>query len=183
MQEKSTLSFDVYRLDAANARLWRRKQIVKIAPKAFRVLHYLAEHPGQLVTKAELFEVVWPETVVTDSSLTVCIKEVRKALHDNPQCPQYIETVHRRGYRFIREVARSQYSVVSSRPSLPPPVPRSSTLNLVGREAELAQLQGWLAKALSGERQVVFVTGEAGIGKTTLVNTFLVPCLVNTLAG
>ncbi len=101
MQEKSLLRFDVYRLDPANARLWRGKHSVKLPPKAFGVLHYLAERPGQLVTKAELFQAVWPQTVVTDSALTVCIKELRKTLRENPRFPRYIETVHRRGYRFI----------------------------------------------------------------------------------
>jgi DNA-binding winged helix-turn-helix (wHTH) protein len=54
-----------------------------------------------LVTKEALFQAVWQETVVTDSALAVCIKELRKALRDDPKFPQYIETVHRRGYRFI----------------------------------------------------------------------------------
>ena len=121
------LSFDVYRLDPANARLWRGKHIVKLPPKAFGVLHYLAEHPGQLVTKAELFQAVWPQTVVTDSALTVCIKELRKVLREDPKYPQYIETVHRRGYRFIAPlrttppVVSRQLSVISKqKPAAPP---------------------------------------------------------------
>ena len=152
MQEKSILRFDVYRLDPANARLWRGKHSVNLPPKAFGVLHYLAEHPGQLVTKAELFQTVWPETVVTDSALTVCVKELRKVLRDNAKVPQYIETVHRRGYRFIGKVASSQHSVVSrqregassqysvvSSPALPTQSSALSTQHsvLVGREAEL----------------------------------------------
>jgi DNA-binding winged helix-turn-helix (wHTH) protein len=122
------LNFDVYRLDPANARLWRGKHIVKLPPKAFGVLHYLAGHPGQLVTKAELFQAVWPETVVTDSALTVCIKELRRALRDDPKFPQYIETVHRRGYRFIASLHTPSAPVSSSKFQVPPS-PQSLTLN------------------------------------------------------
>ena len=87
MQEVSILSFHNYRLEPARARLWRGKQAVKLPPKAFGVLQHLAEHPGQLVTKEELFRVAWPETVVTDSTLTVCIKELvrRYAITPSPR--------------------------------------------------------------------------------------------------
>ena len=141
--------------------------------KTFAVLYCLLEHPGQLVSKEALFNAVWPETYVSDVVLMGCIHQLRKALGDNTQKPRFIETVHRRGYRFIADVVSSQHSVVSS---LPLPT-QSSVLTtqhsvLVGREAELAQLHGWLGKALHGERQIVFVTGEAGIGKTSVVDHF-----------
>jgi DNA-binding winged helix-turn-helix (wHTH) protein/predicted ATPase len=177
MQEKSLLSFDAYQLDPTNVRLWRGKHTVNLPPKVFGLLHYLVERPGQLVTKAELFQAVWPETVVTDSALTVCMKELRKALRDDAKFPRYIETVHRRGYRFIAPLSTASpvLSPESRVLSLPPPTPYTlhPTPSLVGREAELAQLHRWLDKALSGERQVGFVIGEAGIGKTTLVEAFL----------
>ena len=81
---------------------------MRLPPKAFQVLRYLAERPGQLVTKEELFRVIWADTVVGDAALTMCIQELRKALQDNAREPQYIETVHRRGFRFIGKVASSQ---------------------------------------------------------------------------
>src|SRR5262249_9806081 len=98
--------------------------------------------------------------------LTVCVREIRQALRDNPKAPQFIETVHRRGYRFIGAGRRPNKSTLA--PRLQPP-----TSTLVGREAELEQLHTWLAKALTGERQLVFITGEPGIGKTTVVEAFL----------
>jgi DNA-binding winged helix-turn-helix (wHTH) protein len=64
-------------------------------------LRYLAEHAGCLVTKEELLREAWPDTVVSEWALTTCIHEIRKTLGDNPHAPRYIETVHRRGYRFL----------------------------------------------------------------------------------
>jgi DNA-binding winged helix-turn-helix (wHTH) protein/tetratricopeptide (TPR) repeat protein len=177
MLGEQLFTFGPYRLDPHNARLWRGKQLVPLTGKALAVLQYLAERPSQLVTKEELFAAVWPGVVVGESALTKRIYELRHALRDDPQHPRYIETVHRRGFRFIGKVVSDQLSVVSLAKEktplplttgnwqLPPP--------LVGRDTELAQLHSWLAKALSGKRQIVFVSGEPGIGKTTLVDTFL----------
>jgi DNA-binding winged helix-turn-helix (wHTH) protein len=181
MQADQVLSFGPYRLDLRNGQLWRGTQAVKLAPKAFAVLCYFVEHPGQLVTKDDLFQAVWPETVVSEATLTSCLQELRQALRDDARKPRYIETVHRRGYRFlpaitILPVSSQQLAVSSQREdSRDPSAVRTphSALSLVGREAELQQLHGWLEKALQGERQLVFVTGEPGIGKTTLVEAFL----------
>jgi DNA-binding winged helix-turn-helix (wHTH) protein len=80
------------------------KQPVVLTPKAFAVLAYLSESPGQLVTKAEFFQRFWPETAVGDAALTVCVHEIRRLLNDHPQSPRFIETVHTRGYRFVAEL-------------------------------------------------------------------------------
>src|SRR5262245_17416820 len=95
------LRFGPFRLDLATERLWHGPQVLKLTAKALAVLRYLAAHPGQVVTKAELFAAVWPQTVVSDAALTVCIRELRHTLGDNARVPQYIETVHRQGYRFV----------------------------------------------------------------------------------
>jgi DNA-binding winged helix-turn-helix (wHTH) protein/predicted ATPase len=167
--------------------VWQGEHLLTLTPKAFVVLHYLNDHAGQLITKDELIRSVWADTVVTDGALVACICELRKALHDDAHHPQYIETVHRRGYRFIAPLTTPPHPSLESRVqslgskehgedlSVQTLDSRRQTLDvpLVGREAELAQLHGWLDKALSGERQLVFVTGEAGIGKTTLVEKFL----------
>jgi DNA-binding winged helix-turn-helix (wHTH) protein len=97
--------FSSLRLDVANASLRRGMQAISLTPKAFNVLRYLVEHAGQLVTKDDLWRVVWPEITVTDAALTVCVSELRKALGDEPKTPRYIETVHRLGYRFIAPVS------------------------------------------------------------------------------
>ncbi len=181
-QVNSVAYFGSFQLNLATMQLRRGSQEVKLTGKAFAVLRHFVEHPGQLVTKDELFAAVWPETVVSEATLASCIQELRQALRDKATAPRYIETVHRRGYRFLPSI--STQSVPSSRFQLPSMQAKETglqrgTLNvkrgtsLVGRESELAQLHDWLAKALNGERQIVFVTGEAGIGKTTLVDAFL----------
>jgi DNA-binding winged helix-turn-helix (wHTH) protein/predicted ATPase len=178
MEHPQPLTFDRYRLDLPNEQLWQGNQVIPLPSKALAVLRYLVEHAGQVVTKAELFAALWPGIAVSDGALTFCIVELRKALGDNAKAPRFIETVHRRGYRFIGNVVSGQSSVISSPPT-PPPQAQLATDNwqlatpLVGRETELAQLHSWLDKALQGGRQMVFVTGEPGIGKTTLVENFV----------
>jgi len=185
MAEKSFLTFVGYAVDVQNEQLWRGEQLLRLTNKAFAVLRYLVEHPGQLVTKDALFAAIWPESIVSETTLTNCIGELRRALGDNPKQPQFIETVQRRGYRFLSAV--TTHSSLESRvqslesegqqvaPTLQTLDPRRQTLDapLVGREAELAQLHSLFAKAVNGERQLVFVTGEAGIGKTALIETFV----------
>ena len=154
------------RLDLANERLWYGDQARALRPKTFALLRYLVEHPGQLLTKAALLEAIWPETAVSEVVLSVCIRELRQALGDDAKTPHFIETVHRRGYRFIGRLPLGDPSAPhSSAPAPPPP--------LVGREHALQAMHRALATALTGVRQILFVTGEAGLGKTTLVDAFL----------
>ena len=98
------VEFAPFRLDVRDERLWRGQEARPLTPKAFAVLRYLVAHPGQLVTKAMLMDTVWPETAISESTLTGCIWEVRQALGDSARQPHYLETVHGRGYRFIAPV-------------------------------------------------------------------------------
>ena len=104
MTDSPTLIFGTFRLDVQNATLERDGRPVALTPKAFSVLHHLARHAGRLVTKEEFLDVVWPGVFVGDAALKVCIREIRKAIGDDPQAPTYIQTAHRRGYRFVAPV-------------------------------------------------------------------------------
>ena len=95
------LRFDAFELDEANALLLRNGKAVALAPKPFAVLCALARTPGSLVTKNALLDLIWGHRFVTDSVLKTAISEARAALDDDPKQPRYIETVSRRGYRFI----------------------------------------------------------------------------------
>ena len=150
------LCFGPYRLDVADAALWRGGERVALAPKCFDLLCLLASRAGQTVTKEELIAAVWPATHVGEGTLKVLVRELRVALADVAARPQYIETVQRRGYRFVA----------------PMPTALAATAAPLGRAAELAALAAHLARAANGERQVLFVAGEAGIGKTLLVEAF-----------
>ena len=130
MQEHRLLSFGLFRLDVRNARLWCGPEVIRLTNKALAVLCYLAERSGQLVTKDELFAAVWPGVVVSDAALVACIGELRRALGDTRRTPQFIETVHGRGYRFIAPisisvppVSGSTFQVSSSPPAPPLPLP------------------------------------------------------------
>jgi len=106
MAPEQAVRFGPYRLDASEEQVWRGQELVKLTPKSFSVLRYLAERPKRLVTKEELFRALWPDTVVSDAALTRCIREIRKALTDDARSPHYIETANRRGFRFIRALGR-----------------------------------------------------------------------------
>ena len=177
MRENRVWSFDPFRLDIGNEQLWHGQEVLRLTRKTFAVLRYLVEHPGQLVTKDEIFAAVWPMTAVGDAVLAVCIRDIRQALGDSPRKPQFIETVYGRGYRFLVPVTVAGDTLARHnailRSSLAPDTSPPSPICLVGREAEYTQLQQGFKKALHGERQVVFITGEAGIGKTTLIEAFV----------
>src|SRR5689334_6225270 len=181
MQPTIEIAFGQFRLDLTNECLWRGTRAISLRPKAFAVLKLLIENPGQLLTKQYVLDSVWPGTFVGDAVLKDNIRQLREALDDDAGSPIYIETAHRRGYRFIGKpsVRASSKNASESLPvSLPAPTIATSSssameIGLLGREAELAKMRGWLDRALAGDRHVVFVTGEAGIGKTTLVQAFL----------
>src|SRR3984893_6978653 len=97
-------SFKAFRLDTANHLLWRNGERVPIAPKGFDVLAYLVEHAGWVVTQDEILEALWPKIHVNPEVLRKYILEIRKALGDRPDNPEFIETVPKRGYRFIAPV-------------------------------------------------------------------------------
>jgi len=173
------IAFDRFSLDLINECLWRGSEEIKIRPKAFAVLNYLLNRSGQLVTKEELLNAVWPETFVGDAVLKVTVRQLREALDDDPKSPRFIETSHRRGYRFIGEIATpkpappKQQVVQDDSPSGTFLSGAFSIYSgVVGREDALGTLQRRLRRTLRGQRQVVFVTGEAGIGKTSLVDAF-----------
>jgi DNA-binding winged helix-turn-helix (wHTH) protein len=93
--------FGGYRFEGGTGRLWAGDRELRLTPKAAAVLEVLVSQAGEPVAKEALFARVWAETVVSDDALTSCIQELRRALDDDPKQPRFIETRHRRGYRFI----------------------------------------------------------------------------------
>lgn len=96
--------FGPFFLDGASYRLVRDGEVIPISPKIIDLLLYLAARPSTLVSKDELFRALWPDVAVTDNALTQAVSELRQALGDDPAKPQYVQTVARRGYRFIAAV-------------------------------------------------------------------------------
>ncbi|TDU26395.1 transcriptional regulator [Panacagrimonas perspica] len=176
MPEASSLYFGPYRLMGPQGPLLIGTRRLDLKPKALGVLWELVRQAGEIVTKDALHERLWPTTVVGEDALAFQIQALRRVLEDDAKQPRYIETCHRVGYTFIaqvtperRQTARRLEDVASriTTDTLPP------SPTFVGRDAPLAQLDRHYAKALRGERQLVLINGEAGIGKTSLVQSFL----------
>src|SRR5262249_32808277 len=99
---------DDYTLDPTGYELRQHGRRVRLEPRVFDLLAYLVQHPDRTVTKEELLAQLWPQQFVTDASLTYCVAQARKALGETGQTPRYIQTVRRRGYRFISPVDLQQ---------------------------------------------------------------------------
>jgi len=155
--------FDAFELDEADARLKRDGKPVALPPKAFGVLCALARQPGVLVTKNALLDAVWGHQHVSESVLKTTISQVRAALADDASSPRYIETASRLGYRFIGSTGGP---AVAARPVAP--VPDS----MIGRRPALGRMQDSWRRAVAGQRQLCWVAGDAGVGKSTLLEAF-----------
>ena len=160
MEPEHHIAFGPFRFDVTHGRLYREDQVISLRPRSLAVLRYLVEHPGRLVTKAEFGQHVWAGAHVTESVLRASVKDIRAALGDVAAAPRYLETVGRQGYRFL---GGGDLAV----PALSPPGP------IVGRQRELDALQGWFQRAATGTHQLVFVSGEGGMGKTTVIDLWL----------
>jgi DNA-binding winged helix-turn-helix (wHTH) protein len=156
-----------FRLDPANQCLWRRtgtggEERILLTPTEFAVLDHLVARTGQLVTHRELLDAVWPGTAIEPQVVKNKVFHLRRVLEDEPKRPRYIETLSRRGYRFIGSLERG----------MPEAKAATSGSRLVGRESILAELCQGMRTASAGKVQVVFLTGEPGIGKTALADEF-----------
>src|SRR5258706_4710447 len=161
------LSFPPFRLDLESERLWKDEDEVRLRRKPFAILRHLVQNPQRLVTHAEIVEAVWGKIAMSESLLRTHVRDLRHVLGEG-----IIETVVGRGYRFVGELKH----VYVDDPGLR--ARRAGTADasakpVVGRDEELDSLRAALRSALDQTRTTVFLTGEAGIGKTTLVDYFL----------
>ncbi len=165
------LLFAGYELDEGNARLSRDGKALALTPKALAVLCVLARQPGQLVSKDALLDAVWGHRHVSESVLKTTISELRAVLGDDARSPRFIETAARRGYRFI---GHNDAAPVMTEAAAPEAVASSvAPARLIGRVAALNRLRDTWQQACAGRRQMVWIAGEAGVGKTTLIEQFL----------
>ncbi len=162
------LQFAGFELDPAGPELRLNGEVVAARPKSLALIGYLATRPGQLVRKEDLVDAVWGDTAVTDATLARTLFDAREALGDDSREPRFIETVHRLGFRFLGRI--------ESEDGPPAETQAAASSNLVGRERERQRLDELKVLAESGSRQMVFLVGEAGIGKTTILEKFLSDC-------
>ncbi|MBK9607772.1 MAG: helix-turn-helix transcriptional regulator [Betaproteobacteria bacterium] len=159
------MRFGDFMLDIANAQLIRQGQPVELPPKSFALLAYLAQRPGELVLKDTLLDVVWGRRFVSEGAVKTVVSELRAALRDDARAPLWIETVQRRGYRFVGRLQPLPFLRRGRcRPGGDPcgNLPLSLT-PAIAREAEGAALDTLLAN-----HRLVTLTGAAGVGKTRL---------------
>jgi DNA-binding winged helix-turn-helix (wHTH) protein len=115
LNARSVVYFGPFRLDLSDGLLTRGDDEVRLPPRALAILRHLVERAGRIVSKQSLMDVAWKDAHVSETSLTEAVGLIRQALGDDPQRPEFIQTVHRRGYRFIAPIA-------TDAPPSPPPV-------------------------------------------------------------
>ncbi len=166
-------NFGSFRLDTDRQELLRAGVAVVVEPKAFSVLCLLIQNSDRIVTKRELREEIWRDEVLSEGVLTRSIWAARKAVDDDGNRQQIIRTVHRRGYRFVAPLI-SEAPARAERDASPVPGTQGpeGPHAFVGRRTELAVLDEWFDKAATGQPRVVLVRGEAGVGKTRLLQEF-----------
>ena len=177
--------FASFRLDRSNECLWLNATQLALPPKPFAVLRYLVENPARLVTHDELLEALWPDTYVQPQVLRTYILELRKILGDDAGQPRFIQTLPKRGYCFVAPVtdllandlrannlpAADGVAAAECR-ALGVAATAAAATGLVGREQELAKLKAAMQQLSQSQRQILLITGEAGIGKSALVEAF-----------
>jgi TolB-like protein/DNA-binding winged helix-turn-helix (wHTH) protein len=156
-------SFKSFCLDTANHLLWRDGDRVPLAPKGFDVLAYLVEHAGRVVTQDEILEALWSETYVNPEVLRKYILEIRKALGDRPDNPEFIETLPKRGYLFVAPV-------IDESTAEPPDVPTSHATEEHATEEKVGPA-------------TAFSEGEGSSGKHGLWKFAIIPVLVVVAAA
>jgi DNA-binding winged helix-turn-helix (wHTH) protein len=159
-----TIAFGPFRLTPAERRLDRGGKAVHIGGRALDVLIALAAQPGRVVSKAQLSEAAWPGMVVEEANLRFHIGMLRKALDEDVAEDSFITTVAGRGYCLTAPAVRQSGARAAN--ELRPVDGANPTV--VGRDAEEAELANLLNQAAAGDAKLAFVTGDVGIGKSTL---------------
>jgi DNA-binding winged helix-turn-helix (wHTH) protein len=117
-QKEVVIAFGPFRLLPAQKQLWKGEERIEIRPMPLAVLAYLVQHPEQVVSVEELHKAIWAGTYVSRTVIRVCIREIRQALSDETVTPRYIETIGRRGYRFIGETRGLRLETSSPSPQV-----------------------------------------------------------------
>lgn len=152
------IRFGEFALDPQASQLLRAGIPVELQPKTYELLRLLLRAPGKLCSREEIEREIWPDVTVTEDSLTQAVRRLRTALGDDSRAPRFIETVPKRGYRFVGSVVSE--GAVSEVPRRARPGPEG---RLFGRRLEVEEVRAALR-----ESRLVTVTGPGGVGKTRL---------------
>ena len=133
------IRFGGFRFEVGPGRLWSGIREIRLTPKAAAVLRLLLTRAGQLVSKEELFASVWSDAAVRDDALTSCIQELRRALEDDARQPRFIETRHRRGYRFVAAAEEPAVAPAAAAPAASDDIAAIAVLPFTDMSAERDQ--------------------------------------------
>jgi DNA-binding winged helix-turn-helix (wHTH) protein/tetratricopeptide (TPR) repeat protein len=156
MPTAASYKFGPFLVDGGAYRLLRDGQNVPLSPKIIDLLLFLAARPSVLVSKDDLFRALWPDVAVTDNALTQAVSELRQALGDDPANPKFVQTVARRGYRFIapvEAVVPASAAVTPAPEPAPPQMPTVAVLDFdnVSGDASLAWLASGIAETVTND--------------------------------
>jgi DNA-binding winged helix-turn-helix (wHTH) protein len=157
--------FLAYRFDERDGSLSRESKTVAITRKASDLLRCLIERAGTVVSHESILASVWPDAHVQPDNIKVLVRELRRALADDPHDPRYIRTENGRGYAFVAPLHDSPASLDED--------PVAIRLVRVNRPHHLAALADAFADAAHGRCMVAVIEGERGIGKTTVCQAFM----------
>src|ERR1700742_3480912 len=143
--------FGDFRIDQQNECLWRGDEMLSLTPRPFAVLRYLVENPQRLITHDELLEALWPETYVQPQALRTYVLELRKVFNDDAGNARFIETVPKRGYRFIAPIEETANSATGYEQKSG----AAADSGLVGRAIELEEFHRAMTEVLKGDRQIL----------------------------
>ena len=159
--------FGAFEIDLGLYALRKKRSAVDIQPKVLDLLIFLITHADRVVSKDEILEAVWSGVAATDDVLNRAVHAARHAVGDDGVKQRVIQTVRGRGFRFVAPI-----ETIEPETSKPAPAESAGGLPFVGRSLALSQLHCALDQARQGHGRVVFVAGEAGIGKTRLLEEF-----------
>lgn len=188
LAEEACLRFADCEIDETDRTLRRGGRLVDISPKSLDLLVLLARAGGRLVTRERMLDALWPATMVSEAAVSQCVRRARVAIGDEERPARLLETVYRHGFRLNAVITHvtpepngtgedaAGGPVLASPPAAAEaeaPMGRCAHRIFVGREVELTQLASALDGALAGRAGLCLVSGEAGIGKTRLVDELL----------
>ena len=162
-------AFGDIEVNTGTQELVRDGEPVHVERQVLAVLLYLIEHRERVVPKIELLDEIWESRFVSESALTSRIKSARQACGDNGRDQAVIRTIHGVGYRFVADVSIADHLA----PAAPPPPAAAARPSraggLIGRRREVGDVEAAMARAAQGQRAAAFITGPAGIGKSTFL--------------
>jgi predicted ATPase len=170
MTKRRIYEFDEFRVDTGQFLLSRAGHTRPISPTVFRILLILLERAGEAITKEELMKSVWPDSFVEEGNLNRNVSTLRKALDEKPSDHRYIETIPKTGYRFVAPIRTINYQPPTG---ITRAVSTTRPCQIVGREFERDRLSQAYDQAQQGRGSIVCISGDVGVGKTTLVDAFL----------